>query len=161
MLCAQNTINIRKVKIGSSESSEKGSHELPGDSRFDTVAYACHPSRPHVRSGTLLGFTTLMQYNNSDSTDVFEDVYESYLVEVQSQRPMLFNFNTPRLHYQRTQFLCVVPSPAVPRANLHVFLCVPLVKYVFYCTRNPSFSILQPLLCCLSIRLCSHLLWTN
>eukprot|EP00038_Savillea_parva_P028535 m.65625 g.65625 ORF g.65625 m.65625 type:complete len:1089 (+) comp8306_c0_seq1:172-3438(+) len=54
---------------------------------------------------TLLGFTTLMQYSNAESPDAFEDVYESYLVEVQSQRPMLFNFNTPRLHYQRVQFL--------------------------------------------------------
>jgi hypothetical protein len=54
-----------------------------------------------------------MQYNNSESSEAFEDVYESYLVEVQSQRPMLFNFNTPRLHYQRTQFLYVVPCPRV------------------------------------------------
>ena len=64
-------------------------------------------------TGTLLGFTTLMQYNNSESSNAFEDVYESYLVEVQSQRPMLFNFNTPRLHYQRTQFLYVARCPRV------------------------------------------------
>eukprot|EP00040_Diaphanoeca_grandis_P032775 m.199425 g.199425 ORF g.199425 m.199425 type:complete len:1059 (-) comp32733_c2_seq1:42-3218(-) len=55
---------------------------------------------------TLLGFTTLVQYHNSDQNEnAFENVYESYLVEVQSQRPMLFNFNTPRHHYQRVQFL--------------------------------------------------------
>lgn len=35
----------------------------------------------------------------------YEDMYESYLVEVQSQRPMLFNFNTPRQNHQRLQFL--------------------------------------------------------
>lgn len=33
-------------------------------------------------AGTLLGFTTLMQYSNAESADAFEDVYESYLVEV-------------------------------------------------------------------------------
>eukprot|EP00041_Stephanoeca_diplocostata_P029813 m.888272 g.888272 ORF g.888272 m.888272 type:complete len:1078 (+) comp23637_c0_seq1:129-3362(+) len=54
---------------------------------------------------TLLGFTTLVQYNNVDEGTGFEDVYESYLVVVQSQRPMLFNFNTPRHHFQRVQFL--------------------------------------------------------
>lgn len=54
---------------------------------------------------TLLGFTTLVQYNDPDVGTSFEDVYESYLVEVQSQRPMLFNFNTPRHHFQRVQFL--------------------------------------------------------
>eukprot|EP00039_Didymoeca_costata_P014301 m.229604 g.229604 ORF g.229604 m.229604 type:complete len:1082 (+) comp15990_c1_seq2:1274-4519(+) len=53
---------------------------------------------------TLLGFTTITQYKASDKS-AYEGIYESYLVEVQSQRPMLFNFNTPRPSHQRLQFL--------------------------------------------------------
>jgi hypothetical protein len=58
---------------------------------------------------TLLGFTTITQYRKPSAVpgepDGFEDTYESYLVEVQSRRPMLFNFNTKRPNHQRLQFL--------------------------------------------------------
>lgn len=71
---------------------------------------------------TLLGFTTITQYRKPTVPGeevVFEDTYESYLVEVQSKRPMLFNFNTPRPNHQRLQFLYSDSTRPVTTPPIH------------------------------------------